>query len=136
MNLYQDLIKLLKLTLTKKKFSMIQIWHNSRCSKSREAKKILEESNVPHGTFEYLKESITKEIILDVMKKLNISDIKDMLRKKEDEYKTFDIDNKTQDEIIDIIIKTPKLIERPIIIKNDIAVIARPMENLTNLLKD
>jgi len=114
----------------------VQIWHNNRCSKSREAKKILEESNVPHGTFEYLKEEFTKETILDIMKKLGISDIKDMLRKKEEEYKAFDIENKSQDEIIDIILKTPKLIERPIIIKDQKAVIARPMENLTDLLKN
>ena len=115
---------------------MIQIWHNNNCSKSKEAKKILEDSNVPHGTFEYLTESFIKEDILNIMKKLNIVDVKDILRKKEDEYKTFDIENKTQDEIIDIIIKTPKLIERPIIIKDTKAVIARPMENLTNLLKN
>jgi arsenate reductase len=115
---------------------MVQIWHNNRCSKSREAKKILEESNVPHGTFEYLKEEFTKETILDIMKKLNITDIKDMLRKKEDEYKVLNIENKTQNEIIEIILNTPKLIERPIIIKDEKAVIARPMENLINLLKD
>ena len=114
----------------------MKIWHNNSCSKSREAKKILEDSNVPHGTLEYLKENITKESILDIMKKLAISDIKDMLRKKEDEYKILDIENKTQDEIIEILLNTPKLIERPIIIKGNTAVIARPMENLINLLKD
>ena len=114
---------------------MVQIWHNNRCSKSREAKKILEESNVPHGTFEYLKEEFTKEIILDIMNKLEITDIKDMLRKKETEYKELDIENKTQEEILNLVIQTPKLVERPIIIKDNIAVIARPMENLTNLLK-
>ena len=115
---------------------MVQIWHNNMCSKSREAKKILEERNVPHGTFEYLKETFTKETIIDIMKKLNITDVKDMLRKKEDEYKILDIENKTQDEIIKILLITPKLIERPIIIKEQKAVIARPMENLINLLKD
>jgi len=113
----------------------LTIWHNPKCSKSREAKKILEEQNVPHRTFEYLKEEISASNIKDIMKKLNISDIKDMLRKKEDEYKTMDIESKTQDEIIDIIIKTPKLIERPIIIKDTKAVIARPMENLLDLLR-
>jgi len=113
---------------------MVQIWHNNRCSKSKEAKKILEESNVPHGTFDYLKEEFTKETILDIMSKLGITDIKEMLRKKEDEYKTLDIENKTQDEIIEILLITPKLIERPIIIKDEKAVIARPMENLTKLL--
>ena len=115
---------------------MVQIWHNNSCSKSREAKKILEDSNVPHGTFEYLKEEFSKETILDIMSKLGITDIKKMIRKKEDEYITLDIENKTQDEIIEILLITPKLIERPIIIKDEKAVIARPMENLINLLKD
>lgn len=114
---------------------MIKIWHNNRCSKSREAKLILENLNVPYGTFEYLKDNFTKNDIIDIMKKLNITDIKDMLRKKEAEYKSLDIANKSQDEIIDIILKVPKLVERPIIITNNKAVIARPMENLTNLLK-
>jgi len=113
----------------------LTIWHNPKCSKSREAKKILEEQNVPHRTFEYLKEEISASNIKDIMKKLNISDIKDMLRKKEEEYKIMDIESKTQDEIIDIVIKTPKLIERPIIIKDIKAVIARPMENLLDLLR-
>jgi len=114
--------------------SEIIIWHNDRCSKSREAKKILEDSNVPHGTFDYLKESFTKDDIQNIIKMLGISDIKDMLRKKEIEYKELNIDNISQDEIIDILLKNPKLIERPIIIKDGKAVIARPMENLNKLL--
>jgi len=114
---------------------MIKIWHNNRCSKSREAKTILDDTKVEYEIFEYLKTNFIKDDILDIMKKLGITDIKDMLRKKETEYKELEIDNKTQDEIIDIIIETPKLVERPIIIKGDKAVIARPMENLTALLK-
>jgi len=114
----------------------IKIWHNNRCSKSREAKQILENSNVPHETFEYLKEKFTKSDIVDIMKKLQINDIKDMLRKKEVEYKDFDIENKSLEEILDILIMVPKLIERPIIIKENKAVIARPMENLIELLQE
>jgi len=114
--------------------SEVKIWHNNRCSKSREAKKILEEQNVPHGTFEYLKDSFTINDIKDIIKMLGISDVKDMLRKKEIEYKDLDIANKSQDEIIKLLVSNPKLIERPIIIKDNKAVIARPMENLTKLL--
>ena len=113
---------------------MIKIWHNNRCSKSREAKSILEESGVEFEVFEYLKEPFSKEELLGVMAKLNIKDINDMLRKKEKEYKELDIVNKTQNEILDIVVQNPKLVERPIIIKDNKAVIARPMENLTNLL--
>ncbi|MEA3290402.1 MAG: arsenate reductase (glutaredoxin) [Campylobacterota bacterium] len=115
---------------------MIKIWHNNRCSKSREAKAILEENGSEFETFEYLKNEFTKEDIKDIVSKLGISDVRDMLRKKEAEYKELDIANeqKTQDEIINLIVATPKLVERPIIIKDDKAVIARPMENLTELL--
>jgi len=115
--------------------SKIKIWHNNRCSKSREAKKILEEQNVPHGTFEYLKEIFTINDIENIMNMLDITDIKDMLRKNEDEYKSLDIQNKSHNEIISLVIQNPKLIQRPIIIKDDKAIIARPMENLIKLLK-
>ena len=114
---------------------MTKIWHNNRCSKSREAKSILEESNIDFEVFEYLKNDFTIEDIKDVMKKLNITDVKDMLRHKEIEYKELDIANRSQDEIIRLVVQTPKLVERPIIIQDNMAVIARPMENLTELLK-
>ena len=115
---------------------MIKIWHNSKCSKSREAKEILDNQNESFEIFEYLNDEFSKDDIKNIMSLLGISDIRDMLRSKEVEYKELDIDahSKTQDEIIELVIKTPKLIERPIIIKDDKAVIARPMENLTELL--
>jgi len=113
----------------------IKIWHNSRCSKSRDAKKYLEELNVPHGTFEYMKENFTANDIKELMKLLAITDVNDMLRASEDLYKELDIKNKSQEEIIELLPSNTKLIQRPIIIKNDKAVIARPIENLVNLLK-
>ena len=115
---------------------MIKIWHNNRCSKSREAKKILEDSGLEFEVFEYLKNDFTIDDIKDIKNMLGISDIRDMLRKKEKEYSELDIDNKLEDEILTILLDTPKLIERPIIIKENRAVIARPMENLTNLLEN
>jgi len=114
---------------------MIKIWHNPRCSKSREAKAILDDANVEFEIFEYLKEPFSKDDIKDIMKKLNITDVKDMLRKKEAEYKDNNIGDKTLDEVLEILVNIPKLIERPIIIKDNKAIIARPMENLINLLK-
>jgi arsenate reductase len=114
---------------------MVKIWHNNRCSKSREAKSILEEKKIGFSVFEYLKDNFDTTDLKDIMQKLGILDIKDMLRKKETLYKELDVDNKTQEEIFDIVIKNPILVERPIIIKNNKAVIARPMENLLDLLK-
>lgn len=113
---------------------MIQIWHNNRCSKSREAKAILEESKVEFEVFEYMKNDFSKEELLRLMVQLKIKDVKDMLRHTETEYKELDIENKSQNEILDLSVQNPKLVQRPIIIKDNKAVIARPMENLTNLL--
>jgi arsenate reductase len=112
----------------------ITIWHNNRCGKSRDAKKLLDEQNVPHRTFEYMKESFTKEDIKALIRMLEINDVKEMLRPTETLYKELDIVNKTEEEIIDLLISNTKLIQRPIIIKNKKAVIARPLENLIQLL--
>ena len=113
---------------------MITIWHNNRCSKSREAKAILEEKGLEFEVFEYLKNPFSKEELLRVMAQLKISDVKDMLRTKEKEYTELDIINKSQNEILDLVVLNPKLVERPIIIKDNKACIARPMEKLSNLL--
>ena len=119
------------------KKNLLTIWHNPNCSKSREAYNILEINPEPMHSFDYINEPLTKDDILEVMAKLNISDIREILRAKEDKYIEFDISNptKTQDEIIDIVLSNRILIERPIIIKDNIAVIARPMENLKKLLE-
>lgn len=114
---------------------MITIWHNNRCGKSREAKSILEEKNLEFTVFEYLKEPFSKEELLKVMAQLGIKDINLMLRTKEVLYKELDIKNKSQNEILDLVVENPKLVERPIIIQDNKAVIARPMENLINFLK-
>lgn len=116
--------------------SNVKIWHNPKCSKSREAKGILEDKNEEFEVFEYLKEDITKEELRNIVKMLGISDIRDMLRKKEDEYKELNLadESLSQEQITDIVLKHPRLIERPIIIKDGKAVIARPIERLTELI--
>jgi arsenate reductase len=113
---------------------MIQIWHNNRCSKSREAKTFLEESGLDFEVFEYMKNDFSKEELLRLMVQLKIKDVKEMLRHTENEYKELDIVNKSQNEILDLVVQNPKLVQRPIIVKDNKACIARPMENLTNLL--
>lgn len=113
---------------------MVQIWHNNRCSKSREAKKYLDEHDVKYEVVEYLKNGFSEDDLRGVVKQLGISDINEMLRKKEKEYKELDVASKTQDEIIEIVVQNPKLVERPIIVNNDKAVIARPLEKITEVL--
>ncbi len=109
---------------------MITIWHNSRCGKSRDGKKLLEERGVEFEVYEYLKDDLKPEQIKQLISMLEISDIREMLRTKEDAFKTNNLKdtNLSTETIIDIVVANPKLIERPIIINNGKAVIARPAE--------
>ena len=113
----------------------IQIWHNPKCSKSRAAIELLENKNINANVVKYLEQTPTKEQLKDVLSKLKIS-AKELLRTGEDIYKELNLkDTNDEEALIEIMIKNPILIERPIIIKGDIAVIARPIENLEELLK-
>jgi arsenate reductase len=113
----------------------IQIWHNPRCSKSRNALTLLEEKGIEADVVKYLEQTPNKEQLKDVLKMLGIS-AKELLRTGEEIYKELNLKEENDEEkIIDAMLSHPKLIERPIIIKNGKAVIARPIENLEELLK-
>ena len=113
----------------------IQIWHNPKCSKSRAAMQLLENKNIDANVVKYLEQTPTKEQLKDVLSKLKIS-AKELLRTGEDVYKELNLkDINDEETLIEIMIKNPILIERPIIIKGENAVIARPIENLEDLLK-
>ncbi|WP_300567998.1 arsenate reductase (glutaredoxin) [Flavobacterium sp.] len=113
---------------------MITIYHNSRCSKSREGVCFLENSKQDFQIINYLETVPTKEELKELLQKLNIPAI-ELVRKKEtiwiENYK-----NKTlsEDEIIQAMINHPKLIERPIIVNGNKAVIARPTERINEIL--
>ena len=114
---------------------MIKIYHNNKCSKSRAALRLLQEGGYDFEIIEYLLNIPTRQELKDVLKKLDISAL-DLVRKNEDEYKKLIKDKElTEDKIICYMLEYPKLIERPIIIKGDKACIARPIDNLINLLK-
>lgn len=113
----------------------IQIWHNQSCSKSRNALNLLEDKNIKVVVRNYLENPPSKDELKDILKKLNISP-SELLRTGEEIYEELDLKNIDEEEkLIDIMVKNPILIERPIIIKGDIAVIARPIEKLEELLK-
>ena len=112
----------------------ISIWHNNRCSKSREALSILEDIKCDKEVFEYLKTPPTKEIIKELLAKLNLNP-RELMRTKEDIYKELNLkDEKDDEKLIQAMVENPKLIERPIIIKGDKAIIGRPVTNVLNLL--
>ncbi|CAI8199133.1 MAG: arsenate reductase (glutaredoxin) [Sulfurovum sp.] len=112
----------------------IKIWHNTRCSKSRNAFKLLEDKNLDFEVVEYLKVVPSKDELKLVLSQLNIS-AKELLRTGEAVYKELGLkDVSDEEKLIDMMLENPKLIERPIIVKNGKAVIARPIENLEELL--
>ena len=113
----------------------IQIWHNPRCSKSRSALELLQTKGIDANVVKYLETIPTKEQLKDVLSKLKIS-AKELLRTGEDIYKELNLkDINDEEKLIEIMVQNPILIERPIIIRENKAVIARPIENLEELLK-
>jgi arsenate reductase len=111
----------------------MKVYFNPRCSKCRIARTFLEDNNFKFELIEYLDSGINKEDIKNILKngKLNILDI---LRKNEEEYKVY-IKNKelSKDEIINVLCKYPKLLQRPIIFDSKNAMIARDEESLNEL---
>ena len=113
----------------------ITIWHNPECSKSRDALNLLEEKKIDSNIFNYLESKPSKEQIRNVLRLLDIS-AKELLRTKEVAYEELNLKNiDDENKLISAMVENPILIERPIIIKDDEAVIARPIKNLELLLK-
>lgn len=109
---------------------MIEIYHNPKCSKSRQGVLYLEQKQVPFKVVLYLQEPLKKEEIVSLLDKLKIS-AQELVRKNETIWKENYKDKElSTDQIIDIMIAYPNLIERPIIVKGDRAVIGRPTENI------
>lgn len=113
---------------------MLTIYHNPRCAKSRETLQIIESKGEMVQVVEYLKNLPTKEELGDVVSKLGIRP-EELVRKNEAVYKTeFKGKDFSDDEWLQILSDNPKLIERPIVIKGDKAIIGRPPENVNELL--
>lgn len=112
----------------------MKIYHNPRCRKSREGLAILQEAQVEIDVIEYLKNPVSGEELQDILQKLGIPAI-DLVRKNEAIWKEkFKNKNLSESEVIEAMVAFPKLIERPIVIKGDKAVIGRPPENISALL--
>ncbi len=113
----------------------LELYHNPRCSKSREAKALLEKENKEFSVRLYLNDSPSKNELKNLVKKLGIP-AEDLIRKKE---KVFLAQSKRKDlsdeEAINLMYENPILIERPIVIKDNKAVIGRPIDNIIALLK-
>ncbi|MCF6181060.1 arsenate reductase (glutaredoxin) [Lutibacter sp.] len=112
----------------------MKIYHNPRCSKSRQGLEILKNSNNPFEVVKYLEKPFTQEELAELIKLLGIKPI-DLVRKNETIWKTeYKGKSLSDNEIIDAMVANPKLIERPIVIANGKAIIGRPPEIIKSIL--
>jgi arsenate reductase len=113
----------------------VKIYHNPRCSKSRETLKLLEDQGIQPEVIEYLKHPPTATELQDILSKLGLQP-RELMRTKEAEYKENGLDDKSlsEAELIQAMIRIPKLIERPIVLANDKAAIGRPPEAVLAIL--
>lgn len=113
----------------------MQIYHNPRCSKSRQTLSLLNENGIEPEIILYLEQAPTAKQLKEVLAKLGIS-ARELLRKGESDYKEQGLaDTSVSDAlIIDTMCQYPKLIERPIVVDGDRAILGRPPENVLSLI--
>ena len=113
---------------------MLKVYHNNRCSKSRECLAFLDDSGQPYEVVKYLEEIPSADELKDIIRKLDVNPL-ELVRQHEpiwiDKFKGKSL---TDQEIIDVMIAHPILIERPIVVNGDKAVIARPMGKISEIL--
>ena len=111
------------------------IYHNPRCSKSRQTLELLKENNIEPEIILYLENPPSEEKLTELIDLLGINP-RDLLRKGEEEYKTQNLRDESLKgkDIIKIMSENPKLIERPIVISKNKAIIGRPPENVLVLI--
>ncbi|MDN6858541.1 arsenate reductase (glutaredoxin) [Pseudomonas sp. CAN2814] len=115
--------------------SQISLFHNPRCSKSRGALELLEERGIQPQIIRYLETPPSAAELKALLGKLGIS-ARQLLRTGEDEYKALDLANPAlgDEQLIQAMAQHPKLIERPILVVGDKAVIGRPPEKVLEIL--
>jgi arsenate reductase len=114
---------------------MVSIYHNPRCSKSRQTLALLEERGIKPDVVLYLETPPSVEVLADILKKLGMSP-RQLLRKGEDAYKENNLSDTglSDQQLIEAMVAHPKLIERPIVINGDKARLGRPPEQVLEIL--
>jgi len=113
---------------------MVTIYHNPRCSKSREGLAYLEEHNIPVHIVKYLDEPLSKETLTHLLELLKIPALQ-LVRTKEAEWiATYKGKDLSEEEVIEALHLHPKLIERPIVVNGNQAIIARPFTEIEKIL--
>ncbi len=112
-----------------------RIFHNPRCSKSRQTLELLTERGIEPEIIRYLETPPTEQQLQDILAALNLEP-RDLMRTKEKEYKEQGLDNPdlSRKQLIAAMVATPQLIERPIVLANGKAALGRPPENVLAIL--
>ncbi|EET19850.1 arsenate reductase [Francisella tularensis subsp. tularensis MA00-2987] len=114
--------------------NVMKFYHNPKCSKSRQAKQILDQNNIDYEIHLYLDKPLSKDQVIVLLQKLKLS-IRDIIRTKENIWKeNFSDKEFTEAELIEIVVANPGLLERPIIENGDFAVVARSDEKIQQIL--
>lgn len=113
----------------------IIIYHNPRCSKSRQTLELLRKHNIEPDIIEYLNTPPDPQRLKSLLNMLGLS-ARQLMRRKEQAYKDADLDNPklSEEDLIKAMIEQPKLIERPIVVNGDKAVLGRPPENVLEII--
>jgi len=118
-----------------RKSAKVTIYHNPRCSKSRQTLQLLEAQGIEPEIIKYLEHPPSKSKLKEILKKLDMQP-RDLMRTKEQVYKDTQLDDAslTKEQLIEAMIEQPKLIERPIVLANDKAALGRPPEDVLKII--
>lgn len=114
----------------------VEIYHNPRCSKSRETLALLEAKGIQPNVILYLETPPSANTLQKLIEQLGFHSAREVMRTKEDVYKELNLGNKdlSEQQLIQIIIEHPRLLERPIVTKNGKARLGRPPEKVLEIL--
>ncbi|MFG0772729.1 arsenate reductase (glutaredoxin) [Vibrio plantisponsor] len=114
----------------------VVIYHNPKCSKSRETLALLEQNSVQPEVVKYLEAPLNVELLKSLYAQLGLASVRDMMRTKEDIYKELSLGDASvsDDQLFAAMVENPKLIERPIVVANGKARLGRPPEQVLEIL--
>ncbi|GAB3527812.1 arsenate reductase (glutaredoxin) [Photobacterium alginatilyticum] len=114
----------------------VTIYHNPRCSKSRQTLALLEENGITPDVVKYLEQTPSVDQLKVLLSQLGYSSARDMMRTKEAIYKELALgeESVTEQQLFEAMAENPKLIERPIVVKGDKAAMGRPPEQVLSIL--
>ncbi|MBE3469472.1 arsenate reductase (glutaredoxin) [Enterobacter cloacae complex sp. P15RS] len=114
----------------------VKIYHNPRCSKSRDTLSLLKSNGIEPEVVLYLETPPDAQTIRQLLKMLDMGSARELMRQKEDLYKSLNLNDThlTEERLIQAMVENPKLIERPIVVANGKARIGRPPENVLEIV--